>query len=94
MAYENISNDQMLEIPEKVVVKRVFALDTARHLTLKGRYFHWMVLPDRWVTWCFSGVFSGLTLIKKYQPKFIWSSYPIATAHLIALILYFPHLKI
>jgi len=88
MAYENVSDDQMAEVPENIVVKRVFALDTARHLTVKGRYFHWMALPDRWVTWCFGGVFAGLALIKKYHPKFIWSTYPIATAHLIALILH------
>jgi len=88
MTYENISDDQMAEVPGNIVVKRVFALDTARHLAVKGRYFHFMALPDRWVTWCFGGVFSGLALIKKYHPKFIWSTYPIATAHLIALILH------
>ena len=88
MAYENICDDQMLEVPDKIVVKRAFSLDTARHLTLKGRYFYWMSLPDRWVSWVFGGVIAGLGLINKYQPKFIWSTYPIATAHLIALILH------
>jgi len=87
-AYESVSNDQILEIPKEIVVKRVFALDTAKHLTVKGRYFRWMALPDRWVSWCFGGILTGLWLIIKYKPKFIWSTYPIATAHLIGLILH------
>ena len=88
MAYEKTSDDQIKEISDQILVKRVFALDTARHLAVNGRYFHWMSLPDRWVTWCFGGVFSGLAFIIRYHPKFIWSTYPIATAHLIGLILH------
>jgi len=87
-AYDNINSDQMREIPSKVVVKRAFALDTARHLSLKGRYLGWMALPDRWVSWCVGGVCSGLALIKQYRPKVLWSTYPIATAHLLGLILH------
>lgn len=86
-AYDNISSDQVHEIPSEVVVKRAFALDTARHLSLKGRYLGWMALPDRWVSWCFGGVYSGLALIKQYRPKVLWSTYPIATAHVLGLIL-------
>jgi hypothetical protein len=40
-------------------------------------------LPDRWVSWWIGAVPLGLYLIKKYQPDIIWSTYPIATAHLI-----------
>ncbi|MCK9606061.1 MAG: glycosyltransferase [Methylomonas sp.] len=87
-AYDNISSDQVHEIPSEVVVKRAFALDTARHLSLKGRYLGWMALPDRWVSWCFGGVYSGLALIKRYRPKVLWSTYPIATAHVLGLILH------
>jgi glycosyltransferase involved in cell wall biosynthesis len=49
-AYVAVSNDQLKDIPEDVVVTRAFALDTARHLSFKGRYLGWMALPDRWVT--------------------------------------------
>ncbi len=86
--YERVSEDQIREIPSEVIVKRAFALDTAKHLSIKGRYVSWMALPDRWVSWCLGGVWSGLQLIKHYQPKVIWSTYPIATAHLLGLILH------
>lgn len=87
-AYERISNDQMQEIPKQVQVKRAFSFDTARHLSINGRYLSWMALPDRWVSWCFGGVISGLGLIRAFHPKVIWSTYPIATAHIIGLVLH------
>ncbi len=87
-AYERISEDQMHEIPTEIVVKRAFALDTAKHLSIKCRYLGWMALPDRWVSWCVAGTVSGLQLIYQYRPKIIWSTYPIATAHLLGLILH------
>lgn len=86
-AYERVSNDQMQEIPPQVIVKRAFAFDTAKHLSINGRYLGWMALPDRWVSWCFAGVISGLKLIYQHQPAVIWSTYPIASAHLLALVL-------
>ncbi len=87
-AYEHVSNGQINEIPKEVTVKRAFALDTSRHLAIKGRYLSWMALPDRWVSWCLGGVLSGLAMVLTYKPKVIWSTYPIATAHLIGLLLH------
>jgi len=87
-AYERVSDDQMHEIPPEIVVKRALTLDTARHLSLKGRYLGWMALPDRWVSWCLGGTLSGLLLIYQHRPKIIWSTYPIASAHLLGLILH------
>jgi len=75
------------EIPKQIVVKRCFALDASRHLSIKGKYFSWMALPDRWWTWIFSGVINGISLIKKYRPDVIWSTYPIISANIIALVL-------
>ena len=37
-AYEDVSDDLMKEIPDKVTVRRASALDTARHLSLFNRY--------------------------------------------------------
>ncbi|MEQ1530676.1 MAG: glycosyltransferase [Methylococcales bacterium] len=87
-AYLHVDDGQIKEIPKDVTVKRAFALDTARHLAIKGRYLSWLALPDRWVSWCIGGVISGLTLVVNYKPSVIWSTYPIATAHLIGLILH------
>lgn len=87
-AYSQVSHNQIPDIPSGVSVIRAFALDTARHLSFKGRYPGWMGLPDRWVSWIPGALLHGWMLIRRHQPSVIWSTYPIATAHLIA---YFLH---
>ncbi|MBC7405488.1 MAG: glycosyltransferase [Cytophaga sp.] len=82
-AYERVSSDLNADILPGTVVRRAFALDTARHLSVSGRYVGAMARPDRWVSWRFDGVRQGLQMIRKYKPTVIWSTYPIATAHLI-----------
>ncbi|WP_334188584.1 glycosyltransferase [Noviherbaspirillum sp.] len=84
-AYASTSNDQMAEIPDGVHVSRAFAMDTARHLSFKGRYLGLLALPDRWVSWWLGAVPSALKMVRARRPDVIWSTYPIATAHLIAL---------
>ena len=83
-AYEKTSKDLLADVPVDTVVRRAFALDTARHLQLKGRYLGWMARPDRWISWKFDGVRQGLRMIEQFRPDVIWSTYPIATAHVIA----------
>lgn len=87
-AYLGVDGTQLADISASVPVKRAFAADTARHLSLNGRYFQWMALPDRWVSWFLWAVPAGLRLARKYRPKVLWSTYPIATAHLIGLALH------
>jgi glycosyltransferase involved in cell wall biosynthesis len=84
-AYEEISDEQMGEIPEGVQVLRPFALNTAKHLAIGGRYSNWMAQPDRWVTWWPAAVWRGMQVIRRDKPQIIMSTYPIATAHLIGL---------
>lgn len=86
-AYLRTDPGQLGEIREGLIVKRAFALDTARHLALGGRYFAWMALPDRWVSWSLAGTLNGAWLIKQYRPAVLWSTYPIATAHMLGLTL-------
>lgn len=82
-AYERVSDDLMRDIPGDVHVCRALALDTARHLAIGGRYLGWMARPDRWMSWRFDAVRRGLRLIRDLRPTALWSTYPIATAHLI-----------
>src|SRR5207245_1090808 len=87
-AYAQVGNELLGEIPPHVPVKRAFALDTARHFTFRGSYLRWMALPDRWVSWWLGGVSAGLRLVQRHRPALMWSTYPIATAHLIGLTLH------
>jgi glycosyl transferase family 4 len=87
-AYPSVRSDQLREIPFDVVVERAFCLDSGRDLAFRGRYIRSLAIPDRWISWWFSGVWKGLRLMRRYRPAVIWSTYPIATAHLIALTLH------
>lgn len=86
-AYPQIGHDQMSDIPSDIMVKRAFGLDASRHLSFKGIFPDFLNLPDRWSTWWLGAVLSGMRLIRREKPKLIWSTYPIATAHLIGLTL-------
>ena len=87
-AYLQRSDDLLDAIPESTVVFRAFALDAAVNFSIKKKYPGVFAIPDRWSTWWFSGVYHGLKIIKNEKPSAIWSTYPIATAHLIAATLH------
>ncbi|WP_431262868.1 glycosyltransferase [Roseateles chitinivorans] len=75
--------DLVEEIPADLVVRRAFALDAARHLSIAGRYPGFLARPDRWHSWLLGAVPAGLKLIRETRPDAIWSTYPIPTAHLV-----------
>lgn len=87
-AYSRVDWDETEAIPSTMRVVRTWALDTKRHLSIRSRYPGWLALPDPWVSWVISAVPVGLNLIRQYKPKIIWSTYPIATAHLIGHVLH------
>lgn len=82
-AYEQTSDDLLGEVSANVLVERALALNTARHLAIAGRYPSVLARPDRWMTWQYGAVPAGLRLVRRWQPSVIWSTYPIATAHII-----------
>lgn len=87
-AYANTGDDQLGDIPPEVHVERAFVLDTCRHLSIRQRYLRIMAIPDRWASWWIGAVPAGLRLVRKLKPDVIWSTYPIATAHLIGMTLH------
>ncbi len=74
-----------LKVPPNLRLWRAAAFDTARHLSIGGRYLRWMALPDRWISWYPAAVARALWIVRRYRPQLIWSTYPIASAHLVAL---------
>ncbi|MCW5661967.1 MAG: glycosyltransferase [Burkholderiaceae bacterium] len=83
-AYERATDGQLAEIPAGVRVERAFALDSARHLSIFGYFPARLAMPDRWCSWWFDGVRRGLRLIREHRPDALMSTFPIATAHMIA----------
>ena len=88
IAYAAKNPSQLASVPSSLVVRRPFALDAKRHLGLFGRYPDILALPDRWSSWWLTAVPAGLSLIRKHRPEIIWSTFPIATSHLIGLTLH------
>jgi glycosyltransferase involved in cell wall biosynthesis len=87
-AYERINPSQLNEIPASVRVDRVFALDTQRHLSFRGRYPQVLALPDRWVSWCLGAIPAGYRAIQREKCDVILTTFPIASAVLIGWILH------
>lgn len=86
-AYERMDEKGVADIPSASPVRRAFALDTRRHLGWRGKYFSWLAVPDRWISWWPDAVRVGLRMIRAHQIDVIWSTYPIMTSHLVALAL-------
>lgn len=82
-AFEEQRNDLVNSIPSTTHVLRANAFDAARHLSIKGKYPRLFALPDRWSSWWPAAVWAGMREIRQTRPDLIWSTYPIATAHLI-----------
>lgn len=82
-AYERMSSDLDRELPRELAVRRAWAFDASRQLAVAGRYPAFLARPDRWMTWQFDGVRVGRAMIQEFRPDLLWSTYPIATAHVI-----------
>lgn len=83
VAYPSVDNRQLRLIPDDLIVRRTTCFDTRRHFSLAGRYPDFLAVPDRWVSWIPFGIIGGLNAIRRYKPSIIWSTYPIASAHVI-----------
>jgi len=83
----NVNVDNTFDDQFSFPVYRTFCLDISKHLSYRGKYFGWMKQPDRYCGWLFTAIKEGLRLRKKHAINVIWSTYPLLTSHLIALVL-------
>jgi hypothetical protein len=63
---------------------RCKAKDATKLFSVAGKYPNFVNVPDRYWPWYFSAVKLGNQLVEKFKPAYIWSTYPVMTAHLIA----------
>lgn len=82
-AHENISPASVDLVPPGTAVHRAWALDSRRHLAVRGRYLDILAIPDRWLTWMPAGVLQGAVIARRESAAAVCSTYPIATAHLV-----------
>jgi hypothetical protein len=87
-AYPTAFVETLERVRPEVAVIRCPALDSARSLALFGRYPRLLALPDRWASWIPSALVRGLAVLRRRRPRVIWSTYPIASAHLIGYLLH------
>jgi hypothetical protein len=87
-AYEALVPGGEASIPEGLPVFRAFALDTKKHLGFRGAYVDWMALPDRWVSWLLGAIPTGLRAIRKLRADVLFTTFPIASAVLVGLVLH------
>lgn len=82
-AYESADPRTLDQIPAGCEVVRAPALDAARHLSIGGRYPGFLAVPDRWASWSWAGGWIAARAARRFAAQAVWSTYPIATAHLI-----------
>lgn len=75
------------QVPDGVLVHRTRALDATHHLAIRGRYLACFAVPDPYIWWLPFAVFRGLRVIRRIGVDALYSTSPMATAHLIALLL-------
>ncbi|MCW8886064.1 MAG: hypothetical protein OQK12_12555 [Motiliproteus sp.] len=86
--YDRIDEQISKKLHANIEIHRAKAFNTAKHLSIAGKYLQAMALPDRLQSWILFSVVKGLFAIRKRRPDFIISTYPIASAHAIGLILH------
>jgi hypothetical protein len=83
-AYDQIKLAELKDVPDGMTVVRAFGIDIARDLAIGGRYPAWLAVPDRWRFWQPFAMRAGLRMVREHRPSVIWSTYPIASSHIIA----------
>ena len=85
--YENRDPALEAQIPADVTVQRLPCLDAKQRWSVAGRYPAIVAVPDRYGSWRRPAIAAGRSLIAHGAVQAIYSTYPVPSAHLIALAL-------
>lgn len=75
------------QIPPGVEVCRTRAIDTKKTLSIRGKYLRICAIPDRYVGWLPFAVRAGLKFVRSHRIQALYSTSPLASAHLVASVL-------
>lgn len=75
------------QLNDDVSIYRTIAYDSSRQLAIKGKYFSWMAIPDKWVSWIPFACYRGWRLNHKQHFDALWVTYPISSALFIGYFL-------
>lgn len=87
MLYPETNSENEKLIPSGIKILRSAGLDAQRHLSVRGRYLKFLALPDRWLLWAICATVTGIFYVIRKRPTVIFSTYPIASAHLAGLLI-------
>lgn len=82
-----LSEENITLVPKGLKIVRKRAYDAAKSFSIKGRYPGVLEWPDRYSSWVIPAMISGFNAIKKDDLSFVFSTYPIASAHLVGYFL-------
>lgn len=82
--YQRLDHDLTVSAELQSRIFRCKATDATKLFSVAGKYPNFINVPDRYWPWYFSAVKLGNQLVEKFKPAYIWSTYPVMTAHLIA----------
>ncbi|MGC1088618.1 MAG: glycosyltransferase, partial [Candidatus Acidiferrum sp.] len=86
--YEQVNEQQLALIPKGLEVIRAFGMDAKRHLSLRGRYPRFVALPDTSASWSMAAIPAALRAIRRKKIDVVFTTFPVATAIWIGLVLH------
>jgi hypothetical protein len=92
--YPYKSADNSFEVKENQYIYRASAFNIKEKLAVNGKYIGALATPDHFSPWIISSILLGKKIIKKHNIDFIWSTYPLPSAHVIASFLSITYKKI
>ena len=87
-SYDILDTNMLKLLPKNLKITRAFALNIKKHLSIKGKYPNFLAIPDQQSSWIPGAVYQALKIIKTEKINIIYSTYPVASAHIIGWVLH------
>jgi glycosyltransferase involved in cell wall biosynthesis len=82
--YSKVDPKLLDQVPGSARVIRTRSIDCKKTFSVRGKYPRILSVPDRYVMWIPFAVAAGLRAIREHKIDLLYSTSPVASAHLIA----------